>query len=415
MPRRATRKTVGVNAQIFIAPAMAITTDATYDLFLANAPLGEIGVYDGVNALHTNAITSTEEVFIVQRTTQGVKKTPVIKWSDITAVKKLYVAPVKQVSSIGWNGTGGTVNNPTIAANQNFGIKVIETTEGNDPFPTWNYEYTSKPNDTILEVFSALAKKINDDNAVEHKQNQRLVSAKVKSDATYSNFAITGTGTLTMVVTNGSDQVRVNASGGTDGAIDAVVGDYISFDAAATPTDAIGDVYKVTGKVSGTDDTTLTLNRVYTGATQTFTEAEGEGTRVKKVATIVVAGIELTSIDFDVNFRLAVNENLADADITYTTAYTKGNGTYENIVLFESEGQQFHGDTAKNTVFAADFGTMDKFAVSSETYDFFHLNFNRSEAGLAPHANEWHRGHVILAVAKSTGGLTASLATLFGV
>lgn len=411
MAKRFTKTTKGFNAPVFVAPAINYTTDATIALFLANAPTGELGVYDANDARHTDAITSAEKFYIVQKLAGGIKRTPLLALSDIVATKKLYVAPVKQVSSIGWTGTGGGLNLPTLAAGQTFEFAVIETTEGYDPFPSWNYSYTTKTNDTQMEIMQAFAKAVNDLASLQYKINEPLVSARVKADATYGNYALGGT-TPTLGVVNGSEFVQIE-SGANDGTADIAVGDYIAFDAAAAPTDAVGDIYKVIAKGAG-NDAVITLNRPYQGATQTFTEAEAEGTRVKKVTVVVAAGIELTSKNFDEHFRIAVRDLLEDADITYTTAFVKGNGTYDEVFSDETEGEIWEGDTAKNSVFAPDFGQQGRQSVAGETYDAYMIQYTTRKAAIAPEGENVHKGTIIIWVAKSAGDVDGTLNTLFG-
>jgi len=402
------RKTQGVNQQVIVAKAINITTDTTLADFIANAPLGEVGVYDGNGALHTDLIGATEEFFFVIKTTEGIKRSNTYLKSETVARKKAYVAPVKQVAAIGWTGSGGALNNATIAAGQIFSFKVIETTEGYDPYPQWLYEETAKSTDATMDVIQRLAKKVNDDNAIEHKLNRRLVNAIVKADATYGNYAMTGT-TPTVTVTNGSTAVTL---GGTTPTIDVAVGDYISFDAAAAPTDSVGDIYKVTAISAGVG---FTLNRPYQGVTQTFTEAEAEGTRVKKVTSIVQIGLRLTAIDTDTHFRLAVQEELINADIdNAVTAFVRGNGTYDQVAALEKEGNTFAGETTQNAAFKEKFGTQDLFAVDGETYDIITFQALSGEKGIAPEAVHYERKQITVAVAKSSGNVDSTLDTLFG-
>src|SRR6185369_11331503 len=98
-----------------------------------------------------NAITSGEYYTIVQMRSNGqIRRTTTQLWSNTTATRKDYLAPVKCVGSIGWSGTqlAGSLNAPTIAAGQVFELAIIETTEGNQPFPTWNFEYKAITGDT---------------------------------------------------------------------------------------------------------------------------------------------------------------------------------------------------------------------------------------------------------------------------
>lgn len=403
--KKFSRKTQGVNAQVVIAKAINYTDDTTLAAFIANAPLGEVGVFDGNGALHTDAIAATEEWFIAIKTTEGIKRTNTYLKSETVAKKKAYAAPVKQVGAIGWTGSGGSLNEPAIAAGQIYSLKVIETTEGYDPYPQWLYEETVKASDVVMDVIQRLAKKINDDNAVEHDQNDRLVSAKVKADATYGNYALGAGGTLT--VTNGSTTITTAV-----GTADFTIGDFISFDAAATPSDSVGDIYKIVAQI---DANNWTLNRPYQGATQTFVEAEAEGTRVKKVTAIVEAGLVLTTIYDGTHFRLAVQEELVDADINNSvTAFVRGSGTYEQVAALEKEGNTFAGETTQNAAFKDKFGTQDIFSVSGETYDIVTFNALSGERGTGPEAVHYERKSVIVALAKSAGNVDSTLDTLFG-
>ena len=408
MARRFTKSTKGFNGPVFVAPPIDITTDASILLFLANAPTGEFGVYDVNDALHTNAITSSEKFYFVQKLAGGIKRTPLLALTDVVVTKKAYVAPVKQVSSIGWTGTGGGLNPPTLAAGQTFEFAVIETTEGYEPFPSWNYTYTTRTNDTQMEIMQAFAAQVNDLASLMYKINEPLVTAKVKADGTYGNYAATTGSTFTLIATNGSATFTY---GGTTPTYDVAVGDYISFDAAATPTDAVGDIYKV---ISVTAAVGFTVNRPYQGATQTFTEAEAEGTRVKKVTAVVAAGLQLTAKNFDEHFRIAVRDLLEDADITYTTPFTKGNGTYDEVYSDETEGEIWEGDTAKNSEFAVDYGQQGRQSVSGETYDCYIIQFTNRKSAIAPNSEDVHKGTIFIWVAKSAGNVDTSLDTYFG-
>jgi hypothetical protein len=406
--RKFSRKTKGFNAQVFVAKAIDVTTDATFKDFIANAPLGEMGVFDGNEALHTNAITSAEEFFFAIKTTEGVKRTPKYTLAELTKAKKTYQAPVRQVSAIGWNRTSGALNNAAIAAGQVWALKIMETTEGYDPFPKWNFEYYTKASDTsILDPLIKLAKQINDDAAPENKNNQRLVEARVVSNATYGAFVMTGT-TPTITFTNGS---KVATLGGTTPTIDAAVNDFLSIDASATPSDSVGDIYKVTAISAGVS---ITLDRPYIGTTIAMTEAQGEGTRLLKVTAPVAAGIELKAIEDDVHFRLAVSESLVDADISVVTPVTVSSGTYAKVLEMEAEGKIFAGETHNMVPQPEKWGQQDTFAVSGETYDIYSFNFLKSTQGIGVQAEYKSRASVVIAVAKSAGNFDTSLDTYFG-
>jgi len=404
--KRFTRYTKGRNQQVIVSKATAVSTQATLELFIANATAGQIGVYDGVGVLHDNAITSTELFTIVQKRSDGsIRKTTPQLWSNVTATRKAYVAPVKAVGSIGWDATNltGALNLPSIAAGQFFELAVIETTEGNQPFPTWNFEYKSITGDVELDILQGLAKIINNSASIQYRNNKRLVSVKVKASATYGNYTTTGTYT----VTNGSTLVATTVS-----ATDPAVGDFISFDAAATPTSAVGDIYKVVAISAGVS---FTLNRPYQGATQTFVAAEASGTRVKKVTAVLYSGLEFTSLENIAHFRLVARQNLNQATIENLTSFARGNGDSDMIGELEKEGNTFAGLTAGNTVFGNQaFGVEDLWVTDGETYDEFDILVNQFISQVAGGTSDRAHEAIRIAAPKSSGGISASLNTLFG-
>lgn len=407
---RFVKTTKGRNQQVIVGTPIALSTDATIALFLANAPTGEIGVYDGNGARHTDAITANEIVTFLQKKSDGsVKKTTPVKFSDLTPTRKTYVAPVKAVGSLGWSGTAGALSLPSaVAAGKLYEMAIIELTDGFDPFPTWNFEYQANGTDAEIDIMQNLAKKINDFTALHYKSNQPLVYAQVKANATYSAYAIGAGGTLT--VTNGSTTVTTAV-----GTINFVIGDYVSFNASAAPTDAVGDIYKIVGNP---DANTWTLNRAYQGATQTFIEAEAEGTRVNKAATFVATGLLLTSLYDNTTFNIIARQELKYATIVNLSAYTRGVGTAQQVLDLELEGNAMDGNTAGNTQFGNEaYGDPDRFAKdngTTETYDYFNLNANpQATLVSAPTQGKWFQ-QITLAVPKSAGGMTAALNTLLG-
>lgn len=404
---RFVKTTKGRNQQVIVGTPIALSTDATIALFLANAPTGEIGVYDGNGARHTDLITANEIVTFLQKKSDGsVKKTTPVKFSALTPTRKSYVAPVKAVGSLGWSGSTGAANLASaVAAGKLYEIAIIELTDGFDPFPTWNFEYQAVGTDTELDVMQGLAKKINDFNALSYKSNQPLVYAQVKADATYGNYTTAGTATAT----NGSTTVALTA------AMDVAVGDSISFNASAAPTDAIGDIYKITAVSAGVS---FTLNRAYQGATQTFIAAEASGTRVKKVTVPVATGLLFTSLYDNTTFNIIARQELKYATIVNLSAYTRGVGTSEQVMDLELEGNAYDGNTAGNSVYGNEaYGNPDKFANTNgvaETYDYFNLNANPIATLVSPPTQgNWFQ-QITIAAPKSAGGITAALNTLLG-
>ncbi len=407
--KKFTRYTKGRNQQVFVPRAVAISDDATLALFIANSLVGEIGVYDGNNARHTDAITANEQFFIVQKRSDGsIRKTTPELWSTVSVRRKSYVAPIKAVGSIGWSGTVGNLNVATPAAGQIYEIAIIETTEGNQPFPTWNFEYRLVTGDTQVTAISQLAKQVNDLTSVQYRNNKPLVTAKVKVNGTYAAMTLTGT-SPTLTATRGSNILTL---GGGSPVSSAIVGDLMSIDAAAAPTNLVGDVYVVTAVSAGVS---ITLDRPYQGATQTFTQAEAQGTRINRITAVVTGGLEFTAINNDEHFRIIDRQGLANATQQNMTAYTKGNGVGQSIAELEKEGNTYTGLTAGNTQFGnSAFGVEDLFAVETDTYDTFNIEVNQFVNQTGDSTSDRAKEFITIAAPRSAGGLTASLNTLFG-
>lgn len=418
MAKRSSRTLKGLNQQIFVSKPIDYTTDADIAAFLANAPLGEIGLYDANGARHTDAITANEFVQVIQRVTNDngtsgftLRKSTLVKWSDIIASHKAYVAPVKQNWFLGWTGALGGLNlTATPAINKTYEFEVIETTEGSEPFPRFNFQYTAKSTDTVeIDILLGLAKSINNARNITYTSMNRLVKVEVLSNGTYGNYAVSTAGTLTFTL--GSTAVVL---GGSSPTIDAAVGDYIAIDPAATPDATNSNRYKVIAISAGVG---FTIDRPFEGATVVLTEAQAEGTRLKKVTVITKTGLKVISLEDNTTFRLAVREELEGADITFGSG-TSGNGSSIQTRELELEGQTFQGETTKADKFAADFGHQDDFVVSngaSETYDNYHLNYSVAGNFIGPTSLS-QKGTIRIAVAKSGGNnMIATLNTLLGV
>jgi hypothetical protein len=411
---RMSKLTKGLNQQAFIAKNIGETDDATYAAFVANAPVGEIGIFDGASTLakHNNLITSTEKFFIAQKHTGGVKKTAMFNFKDIKASRKVaYTAPVKCAYFLGWNGSGYSMNLAAVpAADKVYEFGVIELTEGNQPFPTWSYNHTAKPNQAEIDVVLALVKQVNDVDNTIYKNRTRLVEAKALCNATYTNYAIAAGGTLAFTKGSATAVIAV-------GALTIAAGEYIAVTtgSGALTNATLTNVYKVLA----TDTTTyLTLDRPFEEANMSLVEAAVEGGAtaggsIKKAATFVATGIKLTALNDDEHFKVVRREELENADINFS-AFTMGNGTPSQISNLEFEGTNFDGETTKGAEYAADYGVTDRFVDAAGAYQLYHIEMgldSDSKAG-------WGVGKVgmtlTVAAHNSNAAFKTYMDTLFG-
>lgn len=178
--RRYYRSSKGYNAEVLVAKAVAYTANTTYAAFVADdGNEGQIGVFNAATgaAIDDNvALTEGTRFFIAQKRDGGTFKTTPILYDPNQIKKVAYVAPVKQISTIDFTGVVPAVDAETGAGSE-IAIKIIETTPGHEPFPTWTYSVEAKPSETLVQALDRLVAKINDDADVNAKENGRIVSA----------------------------------------------------------------------------------------------------------------------------------------------------------------------------------------------------------------------------------------------
>lgn len=419
--KKFTRYTQGRNQQVFIPKPLALSNQSTLAGFITNAAAGTLGLYDDAGAVISGAIGATQKfTFVLKHTDGSIRKSTLAAWADVTASKQLYRAAVKCQGSIGYNSSvaGSGMNLAAApAAGKYYELGIVETTEGNQPYPTWNFEYVALPGDAEIDVVQGLVKQINDTTNVKYKGNAQLVTARAVAAGTYASFTLGGT-TPTATFTNGSAVVTL---GGTSPVFSGAVGDVIavSADGSTQPVSAntaSQDIYKIIGVNAGVS---FTLNRAFQGTTITMTQAQVQGTLLAKVTPITATGIIFTDLQNQENFVLVVRQELQFATISNKFNYTYGVGLSEQIYELDLEGTTFAGNTAKATVFGdAAYGNPDQFGIANgdaETYDMFMLLIRPKQTLTAIPNEGFTTFHITIAAPKSSGGLTASLQTALGV
>ncbi len=373
---------------------------------------GAIGFYTSTGTLIPAAgtgMSTAEKFFIAQGTATGCIVTPVLdKRSNLK--RKLvqdYTAPVRQVSYVGYNGATGSLNTPTIAARDEASIKIIDTTIGRQTFPKQTFATQLLAAATDIDIASGLVTSINTTSFGDGASGSNTyVVAEAVSDGTLGNLALTGT-TPTLTFTNASTAVTL---GGGTPTVDVAVGDYIKFNATATPTNANGVVYKVTAISAGVG---FTLDRPFKGTTQTLTEAEAEGTRLKRVTSITEAGVRITQLNDGKHFRLAVGGVIELGTITYSTPFNPGSGTYVQVAQTEKDFLGFSRGSWNRVGPYAAFGAPTLYADSAATYDLYNIttiNQYPDKSGMNSTIGE--ELYVIVAIHSSATTVNTALDTI---
>lgn len=164
------KTTLGENAEVLVAQNLAYTTDATIEAFVANAPDGELGVYNvDTKALISSAgaVAAGTRVEIVIKQNGVLRRTlPILVGTD-KITRNVYVAPVKQIVTLDINGA--------IAIGDELTLTVIELTPGD---VAWQQRltYTRIAATAVLATeITALVAEINNQNSAVNKDNDPVV------------------------------------------------------------------------------------------------------------------------------------------------------------------------------------------------------------------------------------------------
>jgi len=393
----------GLNQRVFVGPAnVEYSAAATLTAFIDSAVEGEIGVFLDTGALRTTLLTTGLKFQIAQKRDGYVTKTPLITFGtdNLRLFRSPYLAPVRQVTSIGYNGTSGNLTLVFTGASATntltFGVSVRETTPGNQPFPIQEgYAMVNSSTADAYSVAASMVSQLNGDYDYQRTQPDRFVRADILMNGTRTALAANA------VVTNGGYNITVTGHGLAVGAILSLA----------------NVIYKVAAVV---DANTLQLDRPYGGASATITA----GTTTTTASSVTYTsgtnfiGIRFTGLSDETTFKVAGSgQNTLDL-VTNLTAWVFGEGTGAQIRELESvEGAIFDGvGSTINAPFKADYGQPSLFSSLTGTYDQYFLDFKPSivpGAGL-PHYVTTQIERILIAVPSTGTTPSNELQTIFG-
>lgn len=175
------KTTVGVDQLSFVGTT-AYTAQATLEDFQTTAAEGEIGIFNEVTGalLPGAAAIPLDTPVIVALKRGGATETSTPFSGRKSRVQKIdYVAPVKQVTTLTFQGTA-----PALAKDDIWAITIHETTPGNQPFPTWQYSYVAKAADTLTTILAALAAQINSTTIVQNRGKGNQIATATSTATT---------------------------------------------------------------------------------------------------------------------------------------------------------------------------------------------------------------------------------------
>lgn len=186
------RSTKGENAEVIVGKAIAYTAQGTIALFEANAAEGEMGIYNAdTNVLITAAMTTGTRYYTgIKRDGQAFRTT--VTSYDATRTRRTdYIAPVKEVMTV---NIPASIIGATLKEGDYLAITMIETTPGNEPYPTLEFdtEIGNPLGATVLAQLTAIVARINNPLDLVQKDDGQQYTASMASDgAGGQNITIT--------------------------------------------------------------------------------------------------------------------------------------------------------------------------------------------------------------------------------
>lgn len=377
----------------------------------SNLAVGEIVITDmSNNILDTTTAASASAIKIIQgRGSSEPLRQDMLKLSDVVVYSgRTYVAPVEQVTYVGFNGTSGSIE--VIPENLYFlRISRIFNTflRGNQLVPKYG-QFTSGTSTTQEAVATGLLKNLIANFQMEYKLEKDIQFDMVLSNAGTAVTVAAGADLTDLSYVKGSKVVTGFLSGapalGTDEVFNNIsVGDYLR---AGTATTAA--CYKVTAVTAGTASTpaTITLDVPFQGESTIIALASNEVITAAQAAAGSF-GIKMSgrALKFDVlrwrqydKLRWNVTlDGFGATPITFTTAANPGLGTFEEVAAQEFMSW---GNEGQNLVIQTPPLIPEADVSTSGTYSTINIGFKNEVRGLVG-AGE-NKGNFLLYLANST-------------
>lgn len=167
------KSTPGQNFESLVAAAVAYTAVADFPTFVASGAEGAIGLFNASTLAllpaAAAAAAGTEIIVALKRDGNVETFKFILGDASVKLVQSAFAAATNQVSIVTLTGTP--------VAGKEYGIKIIETTPGYQPFPSWLYTIIAVTGDTVTTVANKLVAKINDLTSAVNKGTDVIVTA----------------------------------------------------------------------------------------------------------------------------------------------------------------------------------------------------------------------------------------------
>jgi hypothetical protein len=283
--------------------------------------------------------TATEPVVGIPLQVRGIKRITLTNWT----------LPVREIWCIGWNGVTGSLNLPTIAAKSESVVRTSKILFGTNERDRTSYSSVLNVSEDAYTVASKSCITINGNPVPTHV-------ADVVVKATLSAYTNT-TGTSTLALVKGSKTATLSVSWAAGAAsLSLSIGDVVAIQNAqynvSTPayvnnavgTTAVTIANNIAYKIVNIVGTTITLDREYTGETQTLTNANIiTNFMLMKATAITEAGIRLVGKVDNENYGISADGVLEMATVLKVVDGQSGTGNPAQVAYLEKEGLAYRG------------------------------------------------------------------------
>lgn len=304
-----------------------------------DVPEGEFRFFNSdTGAVVTDITAAGLNIRAVQGVAAGKApiETGIFNTDDVVAIKrKDYVAPVQQSTFIGYTGAASSL---TVVNGGDHTVKVVDVTEGFEPFPRAAWTTTAAATANQYNIAADLAKQINETvaNPVSGDlpyQNKAFVTAQVfVNEATAQVVDDTG-GNCTISVTKGSTSAIITVANANDDAPGIVAGNYLRIGHATATTSPVMKIATVTANAGG-GATTFPITFTYPWGGETASGV-AIGFTVTAPADGDAAGIKLIAKSANTTFRSFATDSLLGSPIASNTAPNPGSGTGAQVAELE--------------------------------------------------------------------------------
>lgn len=378
----------------------------------ADLAIGQIGVFlVGSKVAKTTALSAGDRFTVVTKNSKGVLvESPVIEYSNIA--KKSYVdyaAATQRSRAIGFNGTSGSIDEQNNA-------QYVAHIFWYDNSKTFGYgkpvkfaAYLSSSAATQVEIAAGLVQNFNKNFS---RENPKILKAEVLINSAGTAVA---TGVDTIVFKNGSKYFTATNIDDATGTAAMVVGDYIRIGTAVTDPcykivaiDAVNNIGTIDTPFQGADISGLdTTYELVVAATAATSDAGVKLTALPTTGSFVPGVIKYDITEFEVELK----QDFGATTTSSITTPSSGSGTYWEVAENEWFLKGNRGEAWRVGNYPKDL-TLE--AVSGDTYNQITLNYATNGAKTIDRTVQSFGSLMIATKVPGTGGIYASLKTVFG-